>query len=713
MTANPIVPPARPSKWRLRRWWGRFPRWSRAAAGLVAVAAVAVGGYYWFVVREKAVARQQVAAGWATFEKAARALDDAGMKRALDDLAALQPEDDLIARRRRALAEGDADPTDPSMCAVTVLRHVRASRWPEAEREADKRLVHDGNDWVCRCAKVAAAFARNDRAAASQLLDQLPDPAARGANVNPNGVLFAAQLYRAADRDPAPLRNFLRGVIVDRLRALTADADPPAVTVLLLKCYLEAFHPTEANPPSLALAVADIGRLIGSATATAATSNDAVTLVQLGLTCERLFPAWDALLRDGAMTADQHEAVTKDHRERTRAVWQAVRDRAADEPQAYRGLALAHLRDGDIGKAAESVSAGLVVSGNDPQLIAFRTRLLQIDNRGEAAFAAVAESADRDPANVSLQLIAAEAAAAIDRNDLVVRACERVYRQAPKNPVAARLEARAHLRAGDARAAMQVLSERIGEGRLCEDATAARWYVRSWLEAVGVGLEPFVKKCEDAAVARQNPLLISAALEGILDAKFDAEWSATAERTAARWLERWPDNVELLRVRAALLARIAERVAPPWNETRVRPAVSAYTELKRKAGDDADTAAALAWLRLKGERNVARAVADATVLIAADGRREPLTPHHLEVLGAVYLADGKLDPAVRVLELAVRYGPTPTARIHLALAYLKRGRTADARATLDAARAARTGPWTEQEDADYRLTVQALQQENR
>ena len=58
----------------------------------------------------------------------------------------------------------------------------------------------------------------------------------------------------------------------------------------------------------------------------------------------------------------------------------------------------------------------------------------------------------------------------------------------------------------------------------------------------------------------------------------------------------------------------------------------------------------------------------------------------------------------------VRYAPSPTGRIHLAQAYLKRGRAADARAALDAAR---TGPWSEQEDAEYRLTVEALQQENR
>ncbi len=712
MTASLIARPVPPSKWRLRRWWGRFPRWTRAAVLLLGVASAGVGGYYWFVVRERSAQRQQVAAGWSDFEKAARSLDPAGMRQALDDLAALHPDDPLVARRRRALDEGDADPTDPSMCAITVLRHVRESRWAEAEREADKRLAHDPNDWVCRCAKVAAAFARNDRAAASKLLDRLPDPGGRAVGISPDGVLFAVQLYRTAGRDPAPLRDFLRGVIVPRLRALAADADPPAVTVKLLKCYLEVFHPTEANPPSLALAVADIGRLIGTATTTAAAANDVPTLVELGQVCEQLFPAFEMLRRDGAMTADQLAAVRKDHHERTRAVWQAVRDRDPNEAKAYRGLADAHLRDGEIDRATEAVLAGLVVAADDPPLIALRTVLWLRENQGEAAFAAVAAAADRDPTNVPLQLIAAEAAAAIHRNDWVVQACQRVYRQNPTHPIAARLEARALLLAGNKHEAMQVLVERIGEDRLCEDPTAARWYVRSRLEAVGEGLEPFLKKCEEVAVRKRDPLLIAAALAGILDAEFDAEWSATAARTAGRWLDQWPNSEPLLRVRAALLARLAERVLPPWNETRVRPAVTAYIELKGKGGDDADTAAALAWLRLKGERNVPRAVADAAPLIAADGRRDPLTPRQLEVLGAVYLADGRLDPAVRVLETVVGVAPTPTARFCLTQAYLKQGRTADARAAFAAARV-RIGPRTEQEDADYRDTYDALQRENR
>ena len=78
----------------------------------------------------------------------------------------------------------------------------------------------------------------------------------------------------------------------------------------------------------------------------------------------------------------------------------------------------------------------------------------------------------------------------------------------------------------------------------------------------------------------------------------------------------------------------------------------------------------------------------------------------------MYLADGKLDPAVRAFETAVGTDPTPFGRIHLALAYLKRGRTADARAALKQAASSRIG-WTDQDDADYRQTFDALQRENR
>lgn len=705
---SPLFAP--PSKWRLRRWWGRFPRWFRAAALLVVAASLAAGGYYWFVKRPATAQRQEVAAKWDEFGKAARAMDEDAMRRTLAELDHLQPDDPLVRRRRQALDEGDADPTDPNMCHVTVLRHAKAKQWAEAEREAEKRLGHEPNDWLCRCAKVAAAFARNDRAAADKLLAELPDPASRGANVYPSGIVFAAELYRDVGRDPAPVRNYLRTVIVDRLRSLVADNDPPATTALLLKCYLLAFHPTEPNPPTLALAVADIGRLIGTATTTAAAANDVPTLIQLGQACEGLFAAFDLLRRDGAMTAEQHAAVTKEHQERTRAVWQAVRDRAPKEAQAHLGLANAFRRDGAVGKATDTAVAGLAAAGDDPRLHALLALLLR--DQPELAFNTVADAANKAPDNLPLQLVAAEAAVTAGRYDQALIACRLVYQKDPRNPFAARLEAAAYLRTGDPHKAMQVLDERVGADRLCEDATLANWYVRSRLGAVGVGLEPFLKKCEDAAVRTRNPRLMAFALAGINEAKFDPEWAAVAERTASRWLDQWPGDQDLMRVRAAALARAAERSSPPWAESRVRPAVAAFTELKLKAGDDADTAAALAWLRLKGEKDVPRAMADAAVLIAADDRREPLSVRQLEVLGAVYLAAGKLDPAVRVLETVARSAPTPTARIHLAQAYLKRGRVAEARAVLNQASVARTD-WTDQDDLDYRLAVEALQKETR
>ncbi len=706
LKSSPKHPPFR----RVRMFAARFPLWIRI--GFVALVAVGLstGAYYLFHFRPESQKQQQISEQWANFDRAAKTGSEADLDRALEEILRLNPDDTLARQRKATLESGSADESDPVMPLLTLPRHLRTGRWPEAEREAGKRLAHQPKDWLARCTAAKAVLLRSDRAGAARDLDKLPDPKDPFANVTPASLLFAFDLFRELDRDATALRGFVREVVVETARTPAAESFPAAVKVQLIECYLEGFEPKtdRPQPSGLSRAVRPVGKLVELALADPAL--DATIASKLGLACNRLVSAFALLRRENQITAEQYATIARDHEARTSKVWQALIARDPNAAQAYHGLATAALRADDIPSARQHVLRGLEACGDDPALLALYSLLLRADDQLQPALARLLQAVEREPKSVSLWLLTAETAESAGRRDVALEACRKARDLEPKNSWAIRTEARMNIEAGGtfAHVGVQLLAE-LGE-TLPGDPLAARLYVRGLNEAgLGILLADFLTKVEAAGAKAKSAAPIAQALRGLCDSRYDAALAELAQRTARANLDRFPGDVELLSVRALIHFQSAERGEPRWSITETGGAIRAFEELQSRAPDRLEIAAALAWTRLKGKKESAVALRDAAALSAAAERGEPLSAWQWQVLGATLLANDQFDSAIRALEKAGRMSKTAAgSRIHLALAYHGQGRKAEARATLELARAL---PRTAQEQADYLDAFAILQRE--
>ena len=681
----------------------------RFVAVVLLTLTLAAASYYLVHVRPQQRKQQRVASLWAKFDDAAKSGSEADLEPSLEELLRANPDDALAAQRLDALRTGSADASDPAMPLLTLPKHLQAGRWPEAEREALKRLAHEPKDWLARCTTAKAALLRGDRAVGGRELDHLPDPSDGAARITPASLLFAFDLFRELDRDAAGLRAFVRGPIVDTGRSSATDAYPAAVKVQLVECYLEGFEPrSERQPNGLSLGVLAVGRLIDLALADPFVGTE--SLLKLGLAGNRLLPAFARLRRDGQITAGQYPTILRESEARTTRAWQMLLDRDPKAAPAYHGLAIAALRAGDATRARQIIAKGLATCGDNPQLLALLTLQLRADGRLLPALGLLLDAAEMDPKNVALWMLAAESAAAAGRRDVALEACAKARAADPKNSWIIRTEARLHIEAGGPHVHTGIQALAVLGDELPGEPAAARLYVRGLNEAgLATLVEDFLTKCEAESIKTESPASISQALRGITDSRFDKALMELASAKAKAMLDRFPNDTELLTVEALAFYRGAEHGDPIWNRTKTGGALRGFERLRDRAPDNLEIAAALAWVRLKGMNEPAQALRDAAPLVAAAVEDIPLNAWQWQVLGAVHLADGKFDDAIRALEKARRLKKDSAGvHVHLAMAYHRQGRKVDARAALDAARWLPRSP---QEDADTAEAAAILQQE--
>lgn len=706
--ASVSLPLVRPS--RIRNFARRFPVWMRLAAAALLAVGSSAAGYYQFKLRPEARNRQRTSELWSNFDRAAKSGDDAELHAALDEILKLNPDDALAAQRKRSLESGSADNGDPVMPLLTLPKHLKAGRWPEAEREAAKRLIHQPKDWLARCTMAKAALLRGDRPAALAEVDRLPDPKDGGGNVTPASLLFAFDLHRELDRDPSPLRRFVREAVVESARSSASEAFPSSVKVQMVECYLEGFEPkTDRSQPSgLSRAVLAIGRLIDWSLDDPAL--DAWAILKLGASCNRLVPAFALLRRENQITAEQYPTIAAEHEARTKRAWAALLERDAKATAAYHGLATAAVRADDVAEARRQVERGLESCGDQPQLLALYSLLLRSDDDLMPAVGRLQNAAEKQPNNTALWLLVAETAEAAGRRDIALEACGKARIAEPKNPWALRTEARIYIESGGehAHTGIRLLSQ-LGDA-LPGDPLAARLYVRGLIEA---GLDPligaFIAKVEAASAEQGSPKAIGQALRGIAESRFTPALADLAIRASQALLNRFPGDSELLSAQALVYFKSAEQGEPRWNETATAGALRGFGQLQNKEPDNLEIAAALAWIRLKGKKEPGHALRNAAPLSSAPEQGLPLTAWQWQVLGATQLANGQRDAAIRSLEKARRLSKTMAGvQIHLALAYHAQGRKEQAHAAFELARSLPRSP---QEQADYLDAFAILQRE--
>ena len=688
----------------------RFPRWMRWSTVVLLFAGLAAGSYYQLALQPQSRKLQRIAELWSDFDRVAKSGSDAELATILDELIGLNPDDALAVRRRIALDTGSADESDAMMPLLTLPRQLRAGRWPEAEREAGKRLAHEPNDWLARCTMAKAALLRGDRPKALREVEQLPHPNNAASRITPASLLFAFELFRELDREPVALREFVRDAIVDSVRSSAAASFPIAVKVQLVECYLEGFEiqADRVQPNGLNRGVIAVGKLIDLSLDDP--TCDVASILKLGLCCNRLVPGFAILRREGQITAEQYPTIASEQERRTKRAWETLITLDPKAAPAYHGLALWALRTHDASATWQHLTQGLERCGDNPQLLALYSLVLRADDQAAAALDRLLRAVENDPKTIALWMLIAETAEAAGRRDVALEACGKARLLDPKNPWIIRTEAKIHIDAGGGytHTGIQLLNL-LGDA-LVSDSQAARLYVRGLSEAgLDSLIEGFLNRVETASRKQHSPHLIAEALRGMSDSRFQPTLTDLASQMAKRLLDQYPGDLELQMVRALSLYRSTEQGDPRWNETKTSEALRAFEQLQSHAPDNLEIAATLAWMRLKGKNEPGQARRDAAKLIDASEQDYPLTAWQWYVLGATHLANNQLDAAIRALEKARRHsGTTAGVSIHLALAYHRQGKNELARTNLERAQAL---PRTTQDQADYLDACAILQRE--
>ena len=689
---GPTAPRSRrPAAWivapfrRASRWFSHAPRAIQLGMVVVLAGGLAAGTYYGKSYARARATEREVSAAWHAFDEAARTADVLAMNAALDRVLAASPGDPSAAARRAALANGWADADDVELAIVLVHHHVRQDRLAEAAREAQKVLARYPRHWRALCVLAHHAIQVNRNAdEARRLFDSLPDPEDPSVELDAGGLLHALRLCERLGRDAAPLRRAIVHRLLPLLRGAVAESAPPGAKAQLIECYLEPLA-DRANLSELAGYWGVVSRLADAAFTGAAEVGDIETLARLGALGDKLLAALGLFREHQLVPDDQFVAFAREVNNRTCRVWQAIREKQPGRPEPYAGLALLAMRSGQYREAIDTLLQGLAASGDRPELLDLLARLAAATGNSEPAFKITWAAAEKSGADPAKWCLAASASLAAGHRDSALAACARARSHVPNHPWACRIQTCVLLDSGKTTEALELLRS-FGEPALRSDPRLVRLYARALAESGETGPPTSSRLNWRKLSLAGSPRYSVAYIRGLLDAKPDSGSARRAVGHANRLRSNWPDDPGVSRVLADALLRQSELASPPWNADSARAALRAYDWLPSSHQHDPEVVAAVAALQLNALQDPAAAARTVAPLLDPVNAAL-LTPVQREVLGAVFVATGKPDEAIAVLERATRYpGATAGCWVQLALAYHAKVRLAVARAALDRAR---------------------------
>jgi predicted Zn-dependent protease len=707
--ANAPTTSKQPSPFRragfFRRSWYRLRDLPKAVTlgllVLLAGGAAVVGfvGYNRYENSQKTKANIKL---WQQFEAATKEANEPGMREALQALVQANPNDPLPKQRLQALDSGEADPNDPPMAMLTYQQHLRAAppRWPEADREARKYLANYPKDWQARCVVAQFALINKQPEEALKQLDQLPDPNKDGVNLHPGGLLMAFNLFAETQKDPTALRQFVALRVVDRIRSIDTKTWPLPLKLSILDCYVRAFNPgTDGKQlDGLNRAVAPMGEFLEHCRVQATADKEGEALQRLGYLTGQIGLCYGLLHKDGVISDEQHAAFLRELDERSYKTWRSVVELLPKSPAGYKGVAIAELKNKNPAAAREIVARGLEQCGESPDLLSLYSQLLRADNNAKKSVQVMAQAALKDPKNLVAWLQLAEAASAAGEFPVAAEAIGHVEKLAPDDPRVVRAGVWLSLEKKDPIRAVHLLN-RFDKSVLMQDAVLAGWYVRGMIDGgLTANLPDFLKSVEQNALQANKPGALGAALNAVTGtARHEPDAVNLVVAIAQRAPDRWSDNPEILTALAMAHYRLAEN--SDWELAATKNAVRALERLRAKYPENTDIAAAIAWAKLKGEKNPNRALLDAAVLADAFKKELPLNGFQLKVLGTAYSEAGRSKDALAVLKKAAAAGPgVASIHIALAMAYYKAEEYKDAESTI---LLVRTMPRSPAEQADF------------
>ncbi|MCE9568204.1 MAG: tetratricopeptide repeat protein [Planctomycetes bacterium] len=682
---------------RFRQWFTHQPRVVRNGLVVVTALGLIASAVYTQIYLKRRATTQATVTAWKAYQEAAEKTDLDGMQAALNAVSAVTPGDPTPARYREMIDRGEADADNAELAVVLMTYHRSNERLPEAAREAEKVLVKYPKHWLARCFLAHHALQElHNPARAEQILNQLPDPEDPQAKVRLDGVLYALRLFDILGRDATQLRGVVLRKLVPLLKTPAAANASAAAKVQLVTCYLEPFaDPSAISQLSGYWAAAD--KLTDDAATEAIATGDVGAMVRIAELGSPMRIAL-ALLRDNdpeRLPPDRFQTLLKALDDRTRRLWQAIREKEPQRPESYRGIARLALQDNKPVEAIQAILDGLAACGDQPEFLEQLVTLVarfgtedSIQNLANRIWKS-AEATKTDPVKWCL---AAEAALVVNRPDKASLACRNALAVRPNDPWACATLARILVRNGKFIEAREALAP-LGATTILLSPTLTRLHARI---LVGSGLwilhDDEYKKVTDAqAKLKVKSSIPSVAfLQGVLDASPDVERAAWVAARAELILAADPNASGAALARAEALHRLAnltvtahpeDRSQPPvWNASRVTAALRAIGQLTLEQRAEPEWITTVAMLQLKGEGNAGAALRTITPLLA---RQATATPAQLEILGQVLSANNRPAEAVRLLEPAARvHRPSAGCLVALALAYHKNHQPIDAARTL-------------------------------
>jgi len=637
--------------------------------GLVA----GIGLFIVFSYRAKERVNGEITAEWKKYDGFANKLDTEGMKSCLDRLDGLKPGDPLVTSRRKALENGEGDPTDGRMVSYWMNRHWTEKRFDAAAREAAKMTVINKEDWLARCILADQALQAKKKPEALAHLDALPSPLVAKPPVTPGLVAYSLALFRHTEKDDSSLRQYRVTRIVPVLRFPDLRKEDPRLALQILDSYANAFEDLQKFPELTkylydALNVAEF--IVDDP------KMDTQSLIGLGKIQFRLLAITDYLITKETITAETAKAPVEKLLEAQMLLWAKVREQNPAVPEGYIGPAFVENRRGQARKSLEWLDQGARATNDNLEMLRVQQLFLQqIDPK--AAFVKLGEAVDRNPKSEAVWRMVADTAMKSQREDLALIASREARKLAPNERWAAVLQAQLCLdreKFGEAKEALANLKHLIMKD---PEVTGlhARYLCQSGLRSeVGPFLEQLADETPSIAVA-------TPAMRACLNAGHTVLVSEAAQKIDERF-QKYDHDLNMILGDCYLTMAAPTADSPKWNIERARLALNALNRVQQEKPDVLALANNISWLYLKAFGAVDEADRTAEVLRKAerDGR---LSESMMGTLGMVELAKGRYDEARKLLERSIAKGATAGKCAELAIAFYHLNNRDQARACLD------------------------------
>lgn len=607
--------------------------------------------------------------------------DAKGVMHNIDVLLKVNPDDDKMLARKKALETGKSPPNDLKTARLLMRQHWGNVNLAEATREAKLVMGMDKTDWEATLIVADSELRSGNRAAAAKLVKALPRAHETRDPISLWSASLAVRTFRSLNEQWRldDMIGYLSEFYVPLVNRIIATQVEPAGQLQLVEIY-NLCMTTLADRPELQRYWAPVQEMCHSIANSP--ESTAPILIGLGVLQEIQREVYlRQLLQLRLINAEKQADYLQEIDQRLKTIWRRVRELEPKHYLSYLGPAMQLARANDLKAAHAEIEAGIAACGQLPELIEKKAEVMRrLDPAGGLAFLEQALS----DAQLSKEMckVIADAALAANRPDKALQAAQKAQALQPQLPWAVRLEAQIHMDAGRPADAAAVLSK---ADIVIDDPAIGSLYVRA-LAASGatVGAEQFLLR---AMQLPQTRGIVVGGAEAL--ARLGQE--EIAINVVKKLIIEEPMNTIAYVVLGDSYKLLAERQERGWNKQMVDEALKAYRLALFHDKRQFRVIQNIAWLELVALDLPKLAHDTAKPLREAQAN---LPPDMLEIVGATCVGVGEYENGRAALEKAVnRGGGKATTLAFLALAYNGLNRTETAQQTINrAANTAKNGP---------------------